>query len=132
MKKLLSDQLSILLSVGTVAATLGLSACASTPLPPTDALNAAERAVKIAQEAGVADYSSPELKSAREKLVLARAAVAEDNMGAAATLAEQARLDAELATAKTEAAKAVAVNQEIQKSNDTLRQEINRSSGGTP
>lgn len=111
------------------AAVLGLSACASTPPPPTDALNAAERAVKTAQDAGVVDYASPELKSAREKLVQAREAVARDDMAAAATLAEQARLDAELAAAKTAAAKAQEVNDEMKKSNETLRQELNRTGG---
>ncbi|ROH88691.1 DUF4398 domain-containing protein [Stagnimonas aquatica] len=114
------------------AAVLTLSACASTPPPPTDALNAAERAVGIAQETGVSDYASPELKSAREKLVQAREAVAREDMAGAAVLAEQARLDAELAAAKTAAAKAKAVNQEIIKSNETLRQELNRNTGGNP
>jgi len=130
MKKLSSEKLSRLLSAGAAAAALTLSACASAPTPPTDALNAAERAVKVAQEGGVADYASPELKSAREKLVLAREAVAKEDMTGAAILAEQARLDAELASAKNEAAKAKAVNDELQKSNETLRQEINRNSGG--
>lgn len=114
------------------ATVLTLSACASTPPPPNDALNAAERAVGIAQEAGVSDYASPELKSAREKLVQAREAVAREDMAGAAVLAEQARLDAELATAKTAAAKAKAVNQEIIQSNETLRQELNRNTGGNP
>lgn len=112
------------------AALLTLSACASTPPPPTDALNAAERAVNLAQESGVSDYASPELKSAREKLVLAREAVARQDMGTASTLAEQARLDAELATAKSAVAKAQAVNDEMKKSNETLRQELKRATGG--
>ena len=118
------------LKAAGLAVFFSLAACASTPPPPTDALNAAERSVKVAQEAGVADYASPELKSAREKLVLARAAVAREDMTAAAVLAEQARLDAELATAKTESAKAKAVNSELLKGNETLRQEMNRTSGG--
>ncbi|HEY1182203.1 MAG TPA: DUF4398 domain-containing protein [Rhodocyclaceae bacterium] len=119
--------------VGTLAAltVLGLTACASMP-PPTDRLSAAERAVNIAQEAGVTDYASPELKSAREKIVQAREAVAREEMELAARLAEQARLDAELAAAKTAAAKAQAVNEELRKGNETLRQEINRNSGVTP
>lgn len=112
------------------AAVLTLSACASTPPPPTDALNAAERAVNLAQEGGVSDYASPELKSAREKLVQAREAVARQDMATAATLAEQSRLDAELASAKSAVAKAQAVNDEMKKSNETLRQELNRATGG--
>lgn len=112
-------------------AALGLAACTSMP-PPTDSLNAAERAVNIAQEAGVTDYASPELKSAREKLVQAREAVAREDMELADVLAQQAKLDAELAAAKTAAAKAQAVNDELRKGNETLRQELNRNSGATP
>lgn len=111
-------------------AFLTLAACASTPMPPTDALNAADRAVARAQEAGVVDYASPELKSAREKLTRARDAITREDMTTAAALAEQARLDAELAIAKSEAAKAAAVNAEMRKGNEALQEELNRNTGG--
>jgi hypothetical protein len=42
-------------------------------------------------------------------------------------LAEQSRVDADAATAKTEATKARAVNNDIQRGNDALQQEIQRN-----
>ena len=51
------------------AATMGLlllTGCASTPQPPTQALQAAEMAITTAEQARVADYASPELGAARQ------------------------------------------------------------------
>lgn len=109
------------------ASVLGLAACASMP-PPTDQLARAESAIKRAEEARVADYASPELKSAREKLVAAREAVTREDMVLAERLADQARLDAEVATAKTEAAKAKANIAEMKKANSAIQQEADRNS----
>jgi hypothetical protein len=44
-------------------------------------------------------------------------------------LAVEARMDAELASAKTEASKARAVNDEIKQSTATLAQEMQRNTG---
>jgi hypothetical protein len=114
---------------GVVAATL-LSACVSTPLPPTQALQAAETAIADADRTRVADNASPELTEARTKLAAARDAVHNQDMIQAQWLAEQSRASAELASAKTEAWKAKAVNDDMQKSIDTLKQEMLRNSGG--
>lgn len=108
------------------ASLLALAACASTP-PPTDELTRAENAIKRAEEARVADYASPELTSAREKLVAARDAVTREDMTAAARLANQASLDAEVATAKAQAAKAEANIAEMKKANAAIQQEAERN-----
>jgi len=113
----------------TVSGVL-LSACSSPPKAPDQALQAAELAIATAEQARVADYASPELGEARDKLTAARTAVAKEEMTAAARFAEQARADAELATAKAEAAKAQAINDELGKSVNTLEQELQRNSGG--
>lgn len=107
---------------------LTLAACATIP-PPTDQLNAAENAIKRADAARVADYASPELTSAREKLTAARDAVSREDMTLAATLAAQAKIDADVATAKAEAAKAKANITEMQKANAVIEQESMRNSG---
>lgn len=115
------------IGVATAAASLlALAACASIP-PPTDQLTRAENAIKRAEEARVADYASPELKSAREKLTAARDAVTREDMTLAARLADQARLDAEVATAKTESAKAKANIEEMKKANTAIKQETDRN-----
>lgn len=106
----------------------GLAACATMP-PPTAELRAAEQAIANAEQARVADYASPELTAARDKLGAARTAVEQHNMLLAQRLAEQSRLDAELATAKAAAAKSMAVNDEMRKSTEALRQEMQRSPG---
>ncbi len=115
-----------------VAGLLLVSACASEPKAPTDALHAAELAIANAEQARVADYASPELAEARTKLVSAREAVTQEHMVLAQRLAEQSRADAELASAKTEAAKARVVNDEMKKSTDTLKQEMQRNTGAHP
>lgn len=130
MKTASSRALAGLATPMLVASLLALAACASTP-PPTDALNGAESAIKRAEEARVADYASPELKSAREKLTAAREAANREDMKLAARLAEQARSDAEVATAKAEAMKAKASITEIKKSNDALQQESQRNNSNT-
>ena len=106
-----------------------LSACASVPPAPTQQLQAAELAISTAEKAGVADYASPELTEARNNLRAAEAAVVAEDMVGAQRLAERARLDAELATAKSDAAKAKVVNDEMRKSIDTLKQEMQRNTG---
>mgnify|MGYP002759374324 CR=1 FL=1 len=107
-----------------------LAACSSPPKAPDQALQAAELAIANAEQARVADYASPELGEARDKLTAARAAVAKEEMLSAARLAEQSRVDAELATAKASAAKAQEVNDELHKNVNTLEQELQRNSGG--
>ncbi|MFN2329844.1 MAG: DUF4398 domain-containing protein [Chromatocurvus sp.] len=112
-----------------VAGLLLLGACASAPLPPTADLQAAELAIASAERARVADYASVELSEARDKLRAARSAVQEEKMNQAQRLAQQARVDAELASARAEVAKARVVNEQMQKGTETLKQEMQRSTG---
>lgn len=121
-----------------LVAALGASlmACVAVSPASTDAILAADAAIKQAEEARVADYASADLRSAREKVAAARAmaekAVQEKDekaMRQARVLAEESRSDAELATAKAQEAKAESVNKELQRNNDALQQEIQRKSG---
>ena len=107
-----------------------LSACAQAPQPPTDAaLQAAEMAISYADRNRVTGYSSPELIEARKKLNDARAAVHEKEMTVALRLAEESLVDAELAAANADVIKAQAVNTDMQRSIDMLKQESYRNSG---
>jgi hypothetical protein len=108
---------------------LALVACASTPPAPTQAILAAEQAIAAAEQTHVAEYAAPQLIEARVKLTAAHAAVQAQNMAPAVRLAEQSRVNAELAAAKTETAKAKAVNDQMQKSIDTLKLEMQRNTG---
>lgn len=117
-------------SVISAAAIVSLlmAACASTP-PPNTQITAAESAISHAEQAQVADYSSPELVEARKDLAAAKAAIAEKNMTTAARLAQKAELNADLANAKAAAVKAKTVNDEMQKSTTVIKQEMQRNTG---
>lgn len=112
-----------------IAGLLLLAACASAPKSPTAAIQAAELAIANAEQARVADYASPELTWAREKLTNARKAVQQEEMVLALRLAEQSRVDAELASARAEEIKAKAINDEMKKSTAALKQEMQRNTG---
>ncbi|WAC44457.1 DUF4398 domain-containing protein [Pseudomonas sp. SL4(2022)] len=118
-----------LLRMSGLCAVLLLSACASPPLPPGQALQAAQSAISNAEQARVADYASPELGIAREKLAAANSAVQREEMLLAERLADQARVEAELALARSQATKAKVVNDEMQKSTNSLKQEMQRNTG---
>jgi hypothetical protein len=105
-----------------------LAACASTPPEPTVALKAAEQAIAVADKDRIADAASPELNEARVKLTAAQQDVHDKHMVEAERLAQESRVDAELASAKNEAAKAKLVNDEIKHSTQTLAQEMQRKS----
>jgi len=117
------------LAAATLGGSLFLAACASTPPVPIVALQAAEQAIATADRSRVADASSPELSEARVKLTAAQTAAQEKRMVEAERLALESRANAELSTAKSEAAKALAVNDEMKRSTEALKQEMQRNSG---
>src|SRR6185369_2067713 len=96
-----------------VTAVLLLAACASTPPAPTANLQAAQQAIAAAERSEAARYAPGELSEAHTKLALADSAVSEKKMVVAERFADQSRAEAELASAKTSAAKANAVNDEM-------------------
>lgn len=112
---------------------LASGGCASTPLPPTDAFQAADIAITNADQDKAAEFAPVELKSARERIVAARAAVGRDpeprDIERARQLANEAQADAELASARTRSARAEAVNAELRKNIETLKLELQRKSG---
>lgn len=104
--------------------------CTSTEPPPTAEINSAERAIQDAEQARVTEYALPELQEARSKLKAAQQAVEEENMDKARRLLQQSTIYVELAFAKAELQKAQAVNEEMEKNLNILREEMNRKSGG--
>jgi hypothetical protein len=100
-----------------------LASCASTP-PPTAALQAAQQAITSAEKTDAGHYAPGELGSARTKLTAANTAVAAEKMLPAERLALESRADAELATAKAAASKAIAVNEQLKTSNTSLSEGI--------
>jgi hypothetical protein len=103
--------------------------CASTPPIPTSSLQAAQQAIGDATTVDAGRFAAAELDEARAKLSAAQHAVEEKQMVIAEQLAMQSRAEAELASARTAAAKANEVNQEMRKSNATLVEEMQRKTG---
>jgi small-conductance mechanosensitive channel len=108
---------------------LTLTACASAP-PPSQAMQAAEQAIANAEQERVADYASLELKEAREKLTAAREAVHQQDMTGAKRLAEQAQVQAMLASARAGLAEATETNNDMKSNLESYKQELNRNTGG--
>jgi hypothetical protein len=106
-----------------------LAACATTPPAPTVALSSAKQAIAVADQTRVADAASPELSEARDKLAAAQTAVQDKHMVEAERLAQESKVDAELASARIAASKDQAINDEMIKSTQTLSQEMQRNSG---
>src|SRR5580658_2235741 len=125
-QKLTDRRLRIAVGVAGVVLAAG---CASTPPPPTASLVAARSAISHAEADDAGKYAAPELSEAREKLAAANTDVEQKMMPGAQRLADESRVDAQLAFAKTEQAKATAVNDEMQHSNSTLIEEMQRKSG---
>jgi hypothetical protein len=117
------------LIAGALIGMLTLAACASTPPAPTASLDAAKQAISNAERADAGRYAAGELGAARSRLASADAAVTERKMIVAERFAEESRAEAELASAKTTATKANAVNDEMRRSTGTLVEEMQRSSG---
>ncbi|EON92055.1 hypothetical protein MARLIPOL_10551 [Marinobacter lipolyticus SM19] len=107
-------------------ATLTLVACASAPLPPTESLNAARDAIASAEQADARRYAGAELEEANRHLAEADQAVEKERMTEADRLAKQARVAAQLAIARTELAKAAAINREMGRGAEALDEEMQR------
>ena len=116
------------LAVTGIAVTLMfLAACASAPVAPDSALDAAKVAISNAEKAEAGQFASAELGEARQKLALADGAVVEKNMVSAERFAQESRVQAELASARTAAAKAMTVNKEMERGADALSEEMQRA-----
>lgn len=114
------------LIVTMMFATLALIACAAAPVPPTESLNAASSAIASAEQADARRYAPAELEEANRYLEAANQAVAAQRMNEADQLAKQARVAAQLATARTEAAKAAEINREMGRGAEALDEEMRR------
>ena len=110
-----------------VLMVLLLGACASAPVPPNDALAAARDAIVTAEQSGARQYAGSELDEARQQLIKAEQVVDDKDMTLAERHAYQAQVSAELAAAKSESSKALAINREMKRGADALTEEMRRT-----
>jgi hypothetical protein len=111
------------------AILLFTAACASTPPIPSANLQAAQQSIANAERVEAGTHAAAELSEARNKFSAAQSAVNQKEMVTAGRLADEARAEAELAVAKTGVAKANAVNADMERSNATLIEEMQRKTG---
>ena len=105
------------------------AACAITPPIPASNLQAAQQAIANAERVDATTHAAAELSEARGKLSSAQRAVTEKDMLAAGQLADEARAAAELAAARSDAAKANEVNLGMKRNTATLIEEMQRKTG---
>jgi hypothetical protein len=117
------------LRIAVPAIFLFTAACASTPPIPSASLQAAQQSIANAERVESGTHAAAELSEAKAKLAAAQSAVDAKNMLAAERLADEAHVEAELAVAKTGVVKANAVNADIERSNATLVEEMQRNAG---
>lgn len=110
----------------SLVAALWLAACASSVPPPDARIAVATAAVAHAAAAGGTEYAPAEMRMARDKLQRATVAITARENASADALAEQAQLDALLAEAKAESAKARKAAVALQDSSRVLKEELDR------
>jgi Domain of unknown function (DUF4398) len=113
------------LAWASLGSALLLGACA-TPGAPTEQMAVSTAAVANAVSAGSPEWAAAEMRSAREKLDQANAAMAAKDYGRARMLAHEVQADALLATAKARASKAQKAADVMQEDNRVLREELSR------
>ena len=112
-----------LYGIGILSVTL--VSCSSIP-PPTEQLAVSRMEVSNATIAGANQYASEDMRAAQSKLDRAVKAMNEEDYQNALTLAEQAQADAQLASAKTRAAKAEIAAHTVVQDSRVLQKELER------
>lgn len=111
--------------VGT--AVVLTAACSSLKTPATADVAVSKAAIDNAAGAGGSEFAPVEMKSAREKIVLANQAMVAKDYKLASELATQAQADAKLAQGKAYSGKAQMASDALQDDIRVLREELDRA-----
>lgn len=114
-----------LYTAGVIAIALAMSGCASKGERPDSDLQAAENSIQQAVAADARDMEPILLNDARNKVADAKGLMEREKYYAAERLLEQATVDAQLAVARAETAKAQRAVEEINRNIESLRKQIN-------
>lgn len=112
---------------GIGLAALVLLGCANVA-PPKEQIAVSKVAVTNAAREGGTEFAPVEMRTAQDKLNNAIQAMAAEDYKKAQLLAEQAQVDAQLATAKARSAKAQKAATTVEEDIRVLRKEIERKS----
>src|SRR5688572_20440093 len=122
-----NPRLPPLIAAGLAGLLMLVAACASTPPVPDSALDAARVAISNAEKAEAGQFAGAELGEAREKLAQADTAVRNEDMVTGERFARESQVQAELASARTAAAKAASVNEQLGRGAEALAEEMQRA-----
>ena len=106
----------------------GIVACASTPMP-VEKLAVAKSSIERAEQAQAAQFAQVELQAARDKFAAAQSAAEQRDAEAAARMADQADVDAQLAESTARAKQQEQLVAQMEASLRDLRNETMRRSG---
>ena len=109
----------------TMAVATLVAGCASTPAP-TEQMAVSRAAISNASSAGADEFAPAQFKSAMEKMDSAERAMTQKDYSRARQLAEQAQVDAQLASATARTAKAQKAADTVQEDRRVLREELDR------
>ncbi|MCL4485785.1 MAG: DUF4398 domain-containing protein [Nitrospirae bacterium] len=113
-----------------LCAAIALSSCSSSGPKPVIALSEAKTAVDQADRAGTRNYAAFDLTMAQDKLKKAEKEMKEGDYKEARYLADEAKVDAQLALAKTLKAKTKEAETQLMQSMHSLKHEINNQGSG--
>jgi hypothetical protein len=127
----MSNHMSILGAAGMAGIAIVVAGCASSVEPPTSQKRAAESSVQQAVSSDARNFEPVLLNQAQNKLADAEELMddemSEENYQKALHLLEQASVDAQLAGARADTAKAKQAVEEINRNIESLRQRMNGS-----
>lgn len=113
--------------VFTALVCLAAAGCASTPVDTAPMIARAEAMIDTARSSGAREFEPEALDAAEDKLTQARLKAQAGDDEEAARLAQQARLDAEYASARAEYEESNVALREIQETIAALQEEISRT-----
>jgi hypothetical protein len=125
-KRINFKSMSALFRIGAAVGTAFVISGCTTPLPPTEQMAVSRAAVSSANNAESIELAPMQLKSALQKMDAAERAMTDKKYELAQQMAEQAQVDAQLATATARSAKAQKAADALQEDSRVLRQEIDR------
>jgi hypothetical protein len=117
---------SLMAKLGIVMGSAALLAACAGVQPPLEQMATSKAAVNTAISTGANEFAPTQLKSATEKMARAEKAMSDKNYETAKQQAEQAQVDAQLATAMARSAKAKKAADALQEDSRILRQELDR------
>lgn len=116
------------LAVPLSLALLAVTACATTPVPPSADMVRAEAAIAQAQKAGAGDLANDPLQAAQRKLGEAKTAAAQGDAMRTGNLVDESMADAQLADLTAQSVTSSRAAVEVDKSITASRSEADRRS----